>query len=69
MNIHQHYNQLTDWERQFVDRIFDGKHLYEIANEMGIPLSRTDPIERAIDAFAKCVIESRRNWREPGLVA
>jgi hypothetical protein len=64
---HHHYDQLTDWERQFVDKVFDGKNLYAMANAMGIPVAGDDRMERAVDALARCVIESRRDWREPGL--
>ena len=57
--IHHHYSQLTEHEREFVDRMFDGKHMYELANEMGIILANDDRIERAVDALARAIIESR----------
>lgn len=57
---HHNYRQLTDQERAFVDRMFDGKTMYELASEMGIPLAGDDRVERAVDALARAVIESRR---------
>ena len=45
-SIHHHYEQLTDVERKFVDVIFDGKVMYEMAATMGIPLKGDDTVER-----------------------
>jgi hypothetical protein len=58
-SIHHHYEQLTDVERLFVDTIFDGKTMYELAANAGIPLKGDDTVERAVDALARAVIESR----------
>jgi FixJ family two-component response regulator len=59
-SIHHHYEQLTKVERYFVDTIFDGKVMYEMAAELGIPLKGDDTVERAVDALARAVIESRK---------
>jgi hypothetical protein len=61
--VHHHYEQLTERERGFVDTIFDGKTLYELASKMGIPLAGDDRVERAVDALARAVIESREKSR------
>jgi hypothetical protein len=58
-SIHHHYEQLTDVERLFVDTVFDGKVMYELAANAGIPLKGDDTVERAVDALARAVIESR----------
>ena len=60
MNMHQHYEQLTAKEREFVDSFFDSRWLYELADKMGIPVASDDRIERAVDAFARAIIESRK---------
>lgn len=57
--IHQHYDQLTKKEREFVDSFFDSRWLYELADKMDIPVASDDRIERAVDALARAVIESR----------
>lgn len=58
-SIHHHYNQLTETERAFVDAIF-GNHLYSEAQSFEVPIAGDDKVERAVDAFARCVIESRK---------
>ncbi len=56
-DLHQHYDQLTDRERDFVDEVFSDA--YPTARAYGVNLSKTDHAERAVDALARCVIESR----------
>lgn len=58
-SVHHHYEQLTDAERKLVDIIFDGKVLYETAQSLGVPLAGDDRVERAADALARAIIESR----------
>jgi hypothetical protein len=58
--VHHHYEQLTDKERQFVDNVFDGRHLYQQARFFDVPLAGDDRVERAVDALARAVIESRK---------
>jgi len=60
MKIHHHYDQLTDKEREFVDTVFDGKHMYELADRLELRLANDDRIERAVDGLARAVIESRK---------
>ena len=54
------YDQLTDREREFVERVFDGKFLHETADRLRVPLAGDDRIAYAIDAFARAIIQSRR---------
>jgi hypothetical protein len=56
--LHQHYDQLTDTERHFVDFTF-GHEMYRFAAAHGIIMANDERIERAVDAFARAVIESR----------
>ena len=60
-SIHHHYEQLAEKERAFVDAIFDGKAMYELAQQHGVPLAGDDRVERAVEALAKAVIESRKS--------
>lgn len=57
--IHQHYEQLLDHERAFVDRIFSAREMWSAAKIHYVPLAGDDRIERAVDALARAVIESR----------
>ena len=59
-SIYAHYSQLTLNEVNFVDAVFDGKAMFELAQTYGIPLAGDDRIERAVDALARAVIESRK---------
>jgi len=66
-DIHQHYKKLRVSEREFTDEVF-GKALYARAYAIGMPISNTDSMERAVDAFAQMLIESRRKIRfHPGI--
>jgi hypothetical protein len=56
--IHHHYDQLTTNERNFIDAVFD-KGFYELAADLCVPLAGDDRVERAVDALARAVIESR----------
>lgn len=58
MNIHENYDQLTSREKSFVDETFSVL-LFARASKNSIPLHDDDTSERAVDAFAKWVIESR----------
>lgn len=57
-SIHHHYDQLTPKERAFVDVTFD-RALYQNAQVYEVPLAGDDRVERAVDALARAVIESR----------
>jgi hypothetical protein len=61
MNIHYHYDKLTESERSFVDEaIEDVIFLGKVArNDLFIKLAGDDRAEAAADALAKWVIESR----------
>lgn len=56
-DIHQHYKQLTDSERRAVDDAF--RFLLRDLEAHGVRLVGDDRAERAIDAVARAVIESR----------
>ncbi len=58
--IHANYSQLLDHEREFVDHVFNHREIYATANLYNVPLAGDDRIERAVDALARAVIESRR---------
>jgi len=63
-NLHEHYDQLTDHEREFVDLatsdIFARRQL-ELASGNNPPeLAGDDRGEQATDAIARWVIESRK---------
>ena len=65
-NLHHHYDQLTDNEREFVDdamkEIFDLQKLNVHTRTPGYkspPLAGDDRAEVATDAIARWVIESR----------
>ena len=55
--IHHHYEQLNNEETDFVDWVFADVH--DKAREAGVPLAENDILERAVDALARAVIESR----------
>jgi hypothetical protein len=66
-NIHEHYDQLTDDERTFVNDAM--KEIFALAkfnphsrdvNTFSPELNGADPAERAADAIARWVIESRK---------
>lgn len=57
-SIHHHYERLNDEETDFVDWVFSDVH--DKARKAGIPLKGDDTVERAVDALARAVIESRR---------
>jgi hypothetical protein len=57
-SIHHHYEKLNDSEHDFVDWVFADVH--DKARKAGIPLAGNDILERAVDAFARAVIESRK---------
>lgn len=56
-DLHKHYNKLAAHECEFVDDVF--ADIFRAAKLEGIPLNGTDPAERAVDALARLVIESR----------
>jgi len=55
--IHHYYDQLTVKERRFVDDAMN--EVFSVANQRFIPLAGDDRVERAADALARAVIESR----------
>lgn len=59
MNIHQNYEKLTVREKEWVDELFT--HCFRHNGEFGtyIPLKTDDAAERAVEAVAKWVVESR----------
>lgn len=58
-SIHHYYNQLNANETSFVDEVFSTANLWSIAKAHNIPLNGDDTVERAVDALARAVIESR----------
>lgn len=56
-SIHHHYNQLTKAEANYVDEFF--REAYPFAKQLSIAIAGDDRMERAVDAFARMVIESR----------
>jgi len=59
MNIHEHYDQLSDAERSVIDR---GMVLiFDLAKAEGIRLRGDDEAERAVDAVAAWFMSS---WRD-----
>src|SRR5262245_58021985 len=58
-SIHHHYAQLTTVETAFIDAVFERSNAYAIASSMGVPLAGDDRMERAVEALARTVIESR----------
>ena len=58
LSIHHYYDQLNEQELAFVDLVF-GHVIYETAHKYGVALAGDDRVERAVDAFARAVIESR----------
>jgi len=67
MEIHEHYNQLTSLEQDMIDDMFNTLFTaFKYARKTeGINinyfLNGDDRAERAIDAVAKWVLESRNN--------
>lgn len=57
MSIHKHYLALSEKDRAFVDEAFE--RIMDIAVERGISLMADDRIERAVEALARAVVESR----------
>jgi hypothetical protein len=55
--IHHHYDQLTDREKFFVDKVFDLAFIE--AGDRKVDLVGDDRVERAVDALARAVLESR----------
>ena len=60
--IHHSYDQLTEHERNWVDDVFAEIMAMDVGTREGArpPLTGNDVIERAVDALARAVIESRR---------
>jgi hypothetical protein len=56
-NLHEHYDELTPDEMEFVDAAF--KKVADVAKTRKIRLFGDDRMEAAVDALAKLVIESR----------
>lgn len=56
--IHKNYLLLTVEEKTFVDWMF-GQETFHEAHIGGVPLNNGDPAERAVEAVATWVIESR----------
>ena len=57
-SIHHYYDQLNAQEIKFVDLVFE-RVIYEANYKHGVPLAGDDRVERAVDALARAVIESR----------
>lgn len=62
-NIHHYYEQLTNREREFVDDVFSGfgDGIYAKAKAHDVPFAGDDRVERAVDALARAVMESRKS--------
>lgn len=59
-NLHYHYDQLTDKQRELVHDIMG--QAFELAREMGVKLLGDDRAEFATDALAKWIIESGQEF-------
>lgn len=65
MSIHKNYLLLTEAEKKFVDEMFreafHSNNLFIVSREqrVKIPLDNSDGVERAVEAIATWVIESR----------
>jgi hypothetical protein len=57
--MHFYYNQLTKDEREFVDILLNTDVFKFGRGRLGYPLLGGDSAERAIDALARWVLESR----------
>ena len=64
-SIHHHYVQLTEVECEFVDHVF--MDVFKCADDHGVPLAGNDILERAVDALARAVIESRAKPKPTGI--
>jgi hypothetical protein len=61
MAIHKNYELLTAEEKTIVDEWIFSKSLFRRAfDEFGIRLSGDDSVERAVEAVATWIIESRK---------
>lgn len=58
--MHKNYNLLTDKERDFVDRTFSKDWMASGEMVLGYRLLKDDSVERAVEAVATWVIESRQ---------
>jgi hypothetical protein len=56
-SMQEFYNQLTEREKQFVDLVFEDART--MASIYSISLTNDDRAIRAVEAFAKFLIESR----------
>ena len=56
-NIHRNYDLLTNNERNFVDDCF--RRVFKAASTFNVRIVGDDRIERAVDALALAVLESR----------
>lgn len=70
MSIHKNYLTLTQVEKEYVDDLFSDA--FKLAHVRGVPLDGGDKAERAVEAFATWVVESRAvvvvDLHEEGLV-
>lgn len=57
MDVHEHYDSLTEKEREFVDAAFT--RIFSDAKRAGIHLLGDDRAEIAVNALSKLIIESR----------
>ncbi|MHA2219714.1 MAG: hypothetical protein ACXACY_27720 [Candidatus Hodarchaeales archaeon] len=57
-SIHHHYDQLTENEQYALDQAFDDM-INTISRQFDIPMIGDDRTERAVDAVAKAIIQSR----------
>lgn len=58
LSIHHYYDQLNEQELTFVDLVFE-RVIQEAAHKYSVPLAGDGRLERAVDALARAVIESR----------
>jgi hypothetical protein len=57
IDIHAHYDLLTETERKFVDQQF--RRIFQDAKTAGIALRGDDDAERAVDALAALILSSK----------
>lgn len=58
MSIHNNYNKLTPEEQAIVDETID--YMFSTARTIQVFLNGADPAERAAEALATFVVESRK---------
>jgi hypothetical protein len=67
MNLHHHYDQLTDKERNIVDVAFRAAN--RVLVESGMRIAGDDTAERVVDAIAAGILDTRERDRRAAELA